>query len=74
MPIKRLFWKGIRYRNIRLALYVFGALLAIQLRLSRRARRYAVRVSMVLMFGIAFFGLLGTLAVLGIKLRMHAEH
>lgn len=71
MPIKRLFWKGIRYRNLRRALYVFGALLAIVMRFSKRARRYAVRVTVVLLFGAIYFGLLLTLAALGIKLWMH---
>ena len=71
MPIKRLFWKTIRYRNLRRALYVFGALLAIQLKLSRRARRYTVRITVVIMFSAIYFGLLGTLAALGIKLWMH---
>ena len=74
LPIKRLFWKGIRYRNLRMALYIFGFLLALQLKFSRRARTYAVRATMMLMFSVTFFGLLGTLVVLSIKLRLHSKH
>lgn len=74
LPIKRLFWKGIRYRKLRMALYIFGFLLAMQLKFSRRARTYAVRTSLLLMFGVTFFGLLGTLVVLIIKLRLHSAH
>ena len=71
LPLKKLFWKGIRYRKLRRVLLILCLALALQLRYSQRARSYAVRCTMVLLFSGTFFGLLGTLILLGIKLRLH---
>lgn len=71
LPLKRLFWKGIRYRNIKRALLLFSILLAIQLKYSRQARSFFVRTTSVLAFGCTFFGLLVTLGIFAIKFRMH---
>ena len=74
LPLKQLFWKGIRYRNLRKALVGFALLLAIQLRYSRRARTYAIRAVAVLGFGVTFVGFLVTLVLFYIKLKMHNKH
>ena len=74
LPLKQLFWKGIRYRNLRKALVGFALLLAIQLRYSRRARNYAIRAVAVLGFGVTFVGFIVTLALFYIKLKMHNKH
>ena len=74
LPLKKLFWKIIRYRNLKKAGLIFALLLFIQLRYSRRFRNYAIRVSMILMFSITFFGFFGTLLIFGIKLQLHKKH
>ena len=74
LPLKKLFWKGIRYRKLRRVMLILFIAMAFQLKFSRRARSYAVRVTMVLMFSGTFFGLLGSLVLLGIKLRLHNKH
>ena len=74
LPLKSLFWKGIRYRNLQKALILFTVLLAVQLRFSRRARNYAVRAILIMLFSGTFFGLLGTAALFGIKMRLHNKH
>ena len=71
LPLKKLFWKGIRYRKLRRVMLILCLAMALQLKFSRRARSYAVRAIMVMMFSCTFFGLIGTLALLGIKLRLH---
>ena len=71
LPLKKLFWKGIRYRKLRRVMLILVLALAFQLRFSRRARTYAVRISMAFITSGTIFALLGTLALLGIKLRLH---
>ena len=74
LPLKSLFWKGIRYRNLRKAVLIFSILLALQLRYSKRARSYAVRITMVMGFSVTFFGFIITLVLFGIKLKLHTKH
>ena len=74
LPLKTLFWKGIRYRNLRRALVIFTIAMALQLRVSRRARGYAKKASILLLFCGTFFGFLVTVVLFGIKLRMHKSH
>ena len=74
LPLKKLFWKGIRYRKLRRVLLLLFLALALQLRYSQRARNYAVRCTINILVSGTFFGLLGTLVLLGVKLRLHNEH
>lgn len=74
LPLKRLFWKGIRYRGLNKAFFLLGILFALQMKYSNRARTYAKRVTNVLMFSVTFFGLLICLVVLFIKLKLHKNH
>lgn len=74
LPFKSLFWKGIRYRNLRKAFVLFAVVLALQLRYSRRARGYATKAVMVLGFGASFAGFLITSMLFVIKMKMHNKH
>lgn len=74
LPLKRLFWKGIRYRNLRRAVVMFAVLLAFQLKFSRRARSYAVKLVMVMGFGATFFGFMITVILFSIKISLHNKH
>ena len=74
LPLKQLFWKRIRYRNLRSLIVIFTVALALQLRFSRRARSHAKRMSLALFFGVTFFGFLATVALLFIKLKLHKKH
>ena len=71
LPIKNFFKKGISYKNLSQSVFVFSLVLLLQLKYSKRSRSMALRLCHSLMFGVTFFGLIITVAILFVKYKMH---
>ena len=73
LPIKNFFKKGISYKNLTQTVFVFSLVLLLQLKYSKRSRSMALRMCHTLMFGVTFFGLLITVAILFVKYKLHKK-